>query len=166
MIDQLLPGLVDQVVEPGEGYDRVRKAFGILLHEHDRAMGFVARYIGGVYVNRNHKGDPNAQPPFVVTEPKKQREALEFLEQQVFGPEAYQFPAKLYNYLGPTHWKHWGMRGTARPDFPVHEMVLTMQDHVLGQILSPITLSRLLDSEVKTPGQAGRLHGGRTARSG
>ena len=92
LINQLLPDLVDRVVEPGEGYDRARKAFMLLLHEHTRAMGFVARDIGGVYVNRNHKGDPNARPPFVVVEPKKQREALEFLEQQVFGPEAYQFP--------------------------------------------------------------------------
>ena len=30
-------------------------------------------------------------------------------------------------------------------------MVLTMQDHVLSQVLSPITLSRMLDSELKTP---------------
>jgi len=115
-------------------------------------MGFVAREIGGVYVNRNHKGDPNARPPFVVTEPKKQREALEFLERQVFGPEAYQFPPKLYDFLGSTHWKHWGMRGFGRPDFPVNQTVLLMQEHVLGQVLSPITLSRILDSEAKTPG--------------
>ena len=110
LIGQILPGLVDRVVEPGEGYDRVRKALGILLSEHDRVMGFVAREIGGVYMNRNHKGDPNGQPPFVVVEPKKQREALELLRHQVFGPEAYQLPDKLYDYIGVTHWKHWGMR--------------------------------------------------------
>ena len=151
LIGQILPGLVDRVVEPGEGYDRVRKALGIVLHEHDRVMGFVAREIGGVYVNRNHKGDPNGQPPFVVVEPKKQREALELLNSQVFGPEAYQLPDKLYDYIGVTHWKHWGMRSQGRPDFALNEIVLTMQDHVLGQIMSPITLSRILDSEAKTP---------------
>ena len=56
------------------------------------AMGFVARYIGGVYVNRNHKGDPNARPPFVVVEPKKQREALAFLEQQCSAPTPTSSP--------------------------------------------------------------------------
>ena len=43
------------------------------------------------------------------------------------------------------------MRESGRPDYPVHNTVLIMQDHVLGQVLSPITLSRLLDSELKTP---------------
>ena len=151
LINQILPELVDRVVEPGEGYDRVRKALGILLHEHDRVMGFVAREVGGVSVNRNHKGDPNGQPPFTPTEPKKQREALEFLEHQVLGPEAYQLPDKLYDYIGATHWKHWGMGNQGRPDFALNEIVLVMQDHVLGQLMSPITLSRILDSEAKTP---------------
>jgi hypothetical protein len=151
LIGQILPDLVDRAVESGEGYDRVRKGLAILLHEHSRVMEFVSREIGGIYVNRNHKGDPNVQPPFTVTEPKRQREALEFLERQVFGPEAYQLPEKLYGYIGATHWRHWGMRGQPRPDFALNAIVLTMQDHVLGQILSPITLSRILDSEAKTP---------------
>jgi len=151
LINQLMPHLVDRAVEPGEGYDQARRAFMILLLEHSRAMEFVARDIGGVYVNRNHKGDPNARPPFVIVEAKKQREALEFLEQQVLGPEAYQFPPQLYNFLGASHWKHWGMKDLGRPDFPVHNFVLIMQNQVLTQVLAPITLSRLLDAEAKTP---------------
>jgi hypothetical protein len=151
LINQLLPDLVDRVVEPGEGYDRARKAFTILLHEHTRVMSFVAREIGGVYLNRNHKGDPNGQPPFVIVEPKKQREALDFLEKNVLGPEAYPLPAKLYEFLGATHWKHWGMRGQGRPDFALNEIVLSMQDQILQHLLSPVTLSRILDSEAKTP---------------
>ena len=152
---------IDQPVVAGPGRPRRRtgrrirpgsQGVRVLLHEHDRAMSFVAREIGGIYVNRNHKGDPNAQPPFVVVEPKKQREALAFVEQQVFGPEAYQFPDKLYDFLGSTHWRHWGMRGYGRPDFSLKEIVLLMQEQILGQILSPITLSRILDSEAKTPG--------------
>ncbi len=151
LIGQLLPDLVNRTVEPGEGYQRARVAFGILLGEHTRAMGYVAHYIGGVYVHRDHKGDPDARPPLVIAEPAKQREALAMLEQQVFGPEAYQVARELYNYLAPPHWTQWGMKEPSRPDFPVHEMVLKMQDHVLGQILSPVVLKRLLDSELKVP---------------
>jgi hypothetical protein len=151
LINQLMPNLVDRAVEPGESYHRARVAFLLLLQEHGRAMQFVARYVGGVYENRNHKGDPNAKPPFVLVEPKKQREAVEFLEKEVFGPDAYQFPAKLYNDLGASHWQHWGMKEHGRPDFAVHNFVLTVQSHILGQILSPLTLSRLIDAELKTP---------------
>jgi hypothetical protein len=153
LINQILPGLVDQIVEPGEGYQRARRAFDSLLNEHARAMTFVARFIGGVYVHRDHRGDPNARPPLVVVEPAKQREALDFLEQQVFGPEAYQFPTKLYDYLAPTFWHHWGMEGMTRPDFPVHETILHAQEMVLVQLLSSSTLERLIDSEMKVPAE-------------
>ena len=89
----------------------------------------------------------------MIVEPQKQREALDFLEQQVFGPEAYQFPQKLYNFLAPIFWRHWGMETTMRADFPVHETVLQSQDRVLGQLLATATLARLLDSELKVPAQ-------------
>lgn len=151
LIEQLLPGLIDQVTEPGEGYQRVRLAAQVLLHEYTRAMGFVARYIGGVYVNRDHRGDPGARPPLVVTEAQKQREALEFLDKHVFGPGAFDIPTKLYGYLSPNHWSHWGIRDRSRPDFPIRETVLAAQEQVLGQILSPATLARLVDSETSVP---------------
>lgn len=151
LIGQVLPGLVDRMVEPGEGYQMARQAFAVLLREHDRAMHFVARFIGGVSVNRNHKGDPNARPPFVVTEAKKQREALEFLGRQVFSPDAYQLPSQFYNYLAPPYWSHWGMKHSARTDFPIRDTVLTLQENVLNQVLAPPTLARLVDSELKVP---------------
>jgi hypothetical protein len=151
LINQLLPDIVDRSVETGEGYDQARRAFLLLIREHSRAMGFVVRYIGGVNIDRNHKGDPNARPPVAVTEPKKQREALEYLEQQVFGPDAYKFPPKLYEFLAASHWQHWGMRGLGGSVFPVQDLVLAMQGSILSQMLSPATLSRVLDAEFKTP---------------
>ena len=104
-----------------------------------------------MYVHRDHKGDPDAQPPLVVTEPKKQREALDQLEKNVFGPEAYAAPTKLYNYLAPTFWNHWGIKEPTHPAFPIHQTVLAAQDRVLAQVLSPVTLARLLDSEMRVP---------------
>jgi hypothetical protein len=153
LVNELLPGLVDQVTEKGEGYQDVRRAFGVLMSEHSRAMHFVARYIGGVYVNRSHKGDPGAQPPLVITDAKKQREAFDLLEKEVFGLAAYQFPPKLYSFLAASHWGHWGMGRDTNPDLPVQKLVLAMQDAVLNQILSAQTLTRLIDSEQKTPAQ-------------
>ena len=55
--------------------ERARQAFGVLLGNYGRAMYFASRYVGGVYVNRDHKGDANGQPPFVVVPPAKQRDA-------------------------------------------------------------------------------------------
>ena len=151
LISQILPELVDHVVEPGEGYDRVRKALGILLREHDRVMGFVAREIGGVNMNRNHKGDPNGATALHADRAKEtaggtgipgtpgfrsrslstsrqalrlhRRDALEALGNEK--PRAARLRRERNRALD------------ARPR--------------AGTVLSPITLSRILDSEAKTP---------------
>ena len=151
LIDQLWPDLVKRMAEEGEGYQRVRQAFNILLSKHGSAMRFAARFIGGLYVHRDHKGDPNGRPPFVVVEPDRQREAFELLQTEVFGTESYSFPAELYNHLAPAKWSHWGMSEQDRADYPVHEIILSWQDQVLRQLMSSTTLDRLLDSELKLP---------------
>jgi hypothetical protein len=151
LFHQLVPGLVDRMVADGQGYQPARDALNDLLSYHGSAMRAAARFIGGLYVHRDHKGDPNARPPFVVVEAKRQREALELLDQEVFGEHAYQLPRELYNYLADEKWSHWGMQSRNRVDYPVHEIVLSWQDRVLAQLLSSTTLSRIIDSELKLP---------------
>ena len=151
LINQAWPEVVQRVTGEGEGYQRARRAFNILLAEYGSAMFFTARFVGGVYVHRDHKGDPDARPPYVVVDRKKQREAMMLLEQEVFGERSYQFPAELYNYLGHSNWRHWGTTIPTRVDYPVHEVILLWQDRVLGRLLSSLTLSRLVDSELKVP---------------
>ncbi len=151
LVAQLIPGLVDRITEPGEGYQQARRAFSLLLSVQGRAVQFASRMIGGVYVHRSHKGDPGARPPLVIVEPAKQREALTFLQEQVFGEKSFEFPPELYNLLLPTRWSHWGIRDVERVDFPVREAMLALQDRILGQLLSSWTLARLTDSELKVP---------------
>jgi hypothetical protein len=151
LINQIMPDLVERVVGKGEGYQQARRSFSLLLTEYGRAMGFVARVVGGVYVYRDHKGEPNAQPPFVVAEAQQQRAAMELLHEQVFGEEALQFSPKLYNYLSPSYWEHWGAEVPSRVDFAVVETMFGLQQHVLSHLLSTLTLSRLIDNELKVP---------------
>jgi hypothetical protein len=151
LISEQWPKVIDETTKDGDGYERVRQAFGILLENHGEAMYFVSRYIGGMYVNRAHKGDANAQPPFVVVDPKKQREALALLEQQVFSDKPFQFPPSLYGYLASSRWSHWGTRSPMRSDYPVHEVIGMWQSRILEQLLSSLTLERLHDSELHLP---------------
>lgn len=149
MVTQLMPDLVKTSTPDGEGYQRARRAFGLLLSNYGQSMHFASRYVGGLYVNRDHKSDPNGRPPFVVVEAAKQRQALDLLEKQLFNDKPFQFPPELYNHLAATRWSHWGMRDTSRLDYPVHDVIEMWQDRVLEQLLSPLTLSRLHDSELK-----------------
>ncbi|HTQ37949.1 MAG TPA: zinc-dependent metalloprotease [Pirellulales bacterium] len=151
LIADLWPKIVDRVVKEGEGYEKAREAFGILLSQYGRAMYFASRYVGGVYVNRSHKGDKDAPAPYVVVDPKKQKEALELVEAEVFNDKPFQFPPDLYNHLSASRWDHWGAEVPLRNDYPVHEVISMWQGRILDQLLSSLTLDRLHDSELKVP---------------
>lgn len=151
LVAEQWPKVIDETTKAGEGYQKVRRVFGVLLDQHGRSMAFAARFVGGVHVNRAHKGDANAQAPFVVVDPAKQREALTLLEEQVFNDKPFQFPPDLYKYLASTRWLHWGSDVPLRADYPMHEVIAMWQDRILEQLLSPLTLDRLHDSELHAP---------------
>ncbi len=151
LIADLWPGLVDRVTENGDGYDRARQAFGVLLGNYGRAVFFAARYVGGISINRDHKGDPNGRAPYVVAPAAKQREALSLLEQQVFSDKPFSFPPELYNHLASSHWSHWGSDLPFRSDYAVHDVIGMWQDRILSQLTSSLTLARLHDAELKVP---------------
>ncbi|MEX0677200.1 MAG: zinc-dependent metalloprotease [Pirellulales bacterium] len=151
LISEQWPKVVEEGAKDGDGYQKVRQVFGVLLANHGRAMHFASRFVGGVYVTRAHKGDPNAQAPFVVVEPARQREALALVEEQVFSDKPFQFPPELYNHLASSRWSHWGMEIPVRTDFPVHEVISMWQDRILAQMLSSLTLERLHDTELQVP---------------
>lgn len=151
LVNEAIPGLVDRLVKDGDDYTVVRKAFNVLLSQRGQAMFFVARYIGGLYISRSHRGDADARPPLTVVELEKQRQALALLEELVFDARSFEFPPELYAYLGTSNWSHWGNEIEARKDFPLHETILEWQTRILDQLLSCVTLRRIYDTELQIP---------------
>lgn len=144
---ELMSKVVDKSVKEGQGYQRARQAFGLLLSEYWQTAFFAARFPGGVHVHRDHKGDADARPPFQIVDAAQQREAMKLLVEHVFATPGYNGP--MLNFLAASRWSHWGQRSLDRLDYPIHEITLRMQRQVLSQILSPSTLQRLQDNEVK-----------------
>jgi hypothetical protein len=157
LVAESWPNVVDDMTKDGEGYQRARRAFGVLLARHGQVMFSAARYIGGLYVSRSHKGDDNAPKPLEVVSVDRQREALALLEEQVFDATPFNFPPELYNQLAASHWDHWGTQVVERGDYPVHDIILMWQDRILSRLLSSLTLSRLYDSELKIAPEADAL---------
>jgi hypothetical protein len=149
LVAEALPSVVESMTEDGEGYQKARRAFGVLISTHGQAMHAVSRYIGGVYVSRSHKGDQDAPPPFEIVDAARQREALAILEERIFSDKPFNFPPELYNHLASTRWSHWGVTFPTRTDYPTHDAILLWQERILAQLLSPTTLTRLHDSELK-----------------
>jgi hypothetical protein len=148
---ELLPKIVDELVDEGDNYTKARLAFNVLLANEASGMNFAAGYIGGVYTSRSHKGDEGAPAPLEIVDVKRQRAALAMLEKEVLAPDSYSYDPALFKYLGPNVWDHWGTARTPRVDFPIHAVVLDQQMRIVGRLLSPRTLERILDNETKTP---------------
>jgi hypothetical protein len=151
LISELWPAVIDRVIPDGDGYQRARQAFGVLLGNYGRAMHIASRQVGGILVNRDHKSDPNARAPFVVVPVGKQRDALALMEENVLSDKPFNFPPELYNKLAATRWSHWGSDMPNRVDYAVHDVIAQWQDRILSQLMSPLTLQRIYDSELKVP---------------
>jgi hypothetical protein len=151
LVQESWPNLVEDLTKDGEGYQKARRAFNTLIARHGQVMFGAARYIGGVNVSRSHKGDQDASEPLVVVPAAKQREALALIEEQVFSEKPFSFPPNLYAYLVSTQWDHWGIDPIERVDYPAHDTILMWQERILAKLLSPLTLSRMSDAELKVP---------------
>ncbi|MEM7308349.1 MAG: zinc-dependent metalloprotease [Planctomycetota bacterium] len=144
--------LADALVGEGDAYWLVRRGYDGLLADYDRLiLRSALRYIGGIYVERNHKGDPDAVDPLTPVPAAKQRAALDFLADQVFDLATLCFEPELLRKLAPSRWIHWGTppgRG-AEVDYPLTDRILALQRGVLDHLFDGIVLTRLLNSEMK-----------------
>lgn len=154
LVQSLLPGIAEKVTAKGEGYQKVRRAFSMLLSTYLRASNRALGYIGGAYTTRSHKGDPDAKAPFTMVEAARQREALDYLMQNLFSDAAYQFPPELLNMLAPNRFSHWGTTEGTRLDYPLHEVILRYQTSALASLLSSNRLERVQDAEKRYPKDA------------
>jgi hypothetical protein len=135
----------------GEGYQIMRRALGRGLGDNYRSLVTSSKMIGGVYHYRDHVGDPNGRSPFKPVPAAKQREALDFLSTHAFSEKAFRLSPSLMNKLAverlpaldPTYYS------IQRLDFPWHDNVLNIQRAVLNRLYHPITLSRVLDNELR-----------------
>ncbi|HZV02908.1 MAG TPA: zinc-dependent metalloprotease [Planctomycetota bacterium] len=147
---QLWKDLVDRVVTKGEGYQDARRGFDMVLYDYMQSGIIAARFVGGEYVRRDHKGDPNEKDPIEVVEAKKQRDALHFVCEKVFSDANYKFPPELVRKLAAGRWSHWGSTDLNAPvSYPFYDRVLAAQQWPLFQLTNPETLERLVASEAK-----------------
>ncbi len=144
LAQELLKNLNEKSTEKGEGYQRTRLAFNIVLQQYGNGAHLVANHVGGVYSHRDHKGDPNGRDPLVPVKGDKQREALKFLQENILSDRPFQFPPELLRRLAADRWSHWGNDHVMGPvEFPVHERVLSIQKVAVDQLLNGRVLSRI-----------------------
>jgi hypothetical protein len=148
LAEDLLKGLSNSVVEDGEGHQRTRLAFSLLLSQYGNGAYLVSKYVGGEHAYRDHRGDPKARDPLVPVTPAKQREALKFLQEHVFSDKPFQYPPELLRRLAVDRWSHWGA-DQSTTDFPLYDRILLIQKVAMTRLLSASVLARVQNNALK-----------------
>ena len=151
MIQGIWQDLPNHVLMDDASYADVTAAYSTLLNQYARAVGTGIKYIGGQYQNREHVGDANAADPFVSVPKAEQQEALAFLVEYGLSEDAFALPTEVFKYFGANRWSHWGLNNTVngRIDWPMHEVIASIQSSMIRQLTNPFTLARIRDAEVK-----------------
>ena len=155
LAQQVWRDLVAKIVKQGQSYQRARQAFDMVLYEFARATAMATRFVGGHYIHRDHKGDPNERRPIEPVPVEKQREALNLVCEQLFSPTSLVFPPELINYLAVGRWYHWGSEDTSNdPEYPIQDRILQTQLWALFDFLNPRTLTLVSDAEARVAAAA------------
>lgn len=145
---ELMKTMSTRVVDDGEGYQRARVAFLLLMSQYGNGAYLASRYVGGEHAYRDHRGDDKGRDPLVPVTPAQQREALKFLQENVFTDKPFQFPPELLRKLTTDRWMHWGAE-LQRTDMPLHDRVLGIQRVAMNHLLTARTLQRIQANALK-----------------
>jgi hypothetical protein len=154
LAEELMNSLSDKVVDKGEGYQRVRQAFNLLLSQYGNGAYLMIQHVGAELAHRDHRGDPDGRDPLVPVKANRQREALSFVKEHVLSDKYFKFPPQLLRRLAADRWMHWGSEDVffSGVDYPVHDRILRIQRIVLNHLLSGSVLTRIQNNALKAEG--------------
>ena len=140
--------IVDKIVKDGDSWKEARKGYLMTLGQQVRSVSMMANWLGGSYINRDRKGDPNGRAPVEVVEAKRQRAAMNFVIENTFNDDSFGLTPELVNHLSIDHMSR---SYFSEPAWPIHDRIMGIQASSLSQLLGPSTLRRIYDNELRVP---------------
>jgi hypothetical protein len=153
IVEEIMPTVEDRIVEAGDGYQRLRSAVNSLTFERLNATLPLIKYVGGAYVARDHRGDPNQRPAFTPVSAERQRAAVDLIAETMLAEDSFEFHPELLNKLLPNRWSTWGQSPTTILQFPVLANMEAIHGSLLSDLLTPPRLARMLDGEAVRAGE-------------
>ena len=131
-------------------FQELRSGLITVLNNQLNNAALAAKYVGGIYTSRAHRGQPGGALPFQAVPRAQQRRAFNLLDRWILSSRAFHFSPDLLNAAAPTRYGiHWGANGIRRSDFPIREVIAELQDDVITEMFSPVNLARVADQELK-----------------
>jgi hypothetical protein len=145
--------LLDRFVKDGDSWARARRGYGMTLIMQSRAANIMAKQIGGADLSYSKKGDPKGRDPIIPTSGEKQREAVKWINDNIFQDNAWGLTSEMLTKFTTDRWGDQGGMSELMqdPSFPVHDRVAALQIAALVQIMNPTTIRRVYDNELRVP---------------
>lgn len=145
--------LITRFVKEGQSWSRATRGYNITLALQTRSLSMMANWIGGSFVNRDRKGDPNGRDPVTPVSAAQQRAALRWVMEHAFRDEAFGLTPELLAKMTVDKWLDWGGFSEAMQEaaWPVHDRIAGIQASVLTNLINPVRLRRVYDNEFRTP---------------
>jgi hypothetical protein len=144
--DLLLKGFV----KDGQSWSKARDGYLLTLSIQTRSLSMMSNWVGGTFIYRDRKGDPNGRAPIEVVPVAQQRAALDFVIANAFDEKAFGVTPELLRYMTLDKW--WGEPGVSGdPLWPVHDRILNIQASALTSVMNPTTLGLVYDNEFRVP---------------
>ena len=143
--------ILEKFVEDGEPWAKARRGYLLTLGLQVKSTSMMANWIGGSFVHRDKKGDPNGRDPIEVVPVEQQREALEFVVENAFSDESYGLTPELLTHMPGDHFADFFTQMENEHAWPVHDRVMGIQASALTQLMNPTVLRRVYDNEFRIP---------------
>ncbi|MCB2154367.1 zinc-dependent metalloprotease [bacterium] len=152
LANNIMERLLDVAVKDDESYDKARRAYETLFWQRYSVGNLAAKHIGGTYLYRDHKGDPNARPPIVPVDAEKQREAIRLISEHIFARDAFKIDPEIQTHLAAGRWSHRGSSSWREPlVYPIQDEVLSMQRSIMFSLTNPQRIEWVYDAEMYVP---------------
>lgn len=135
-LQRIIPNLMEWTREPNKDYTNLRTMYDEVTSQYSMYMGHVAKYIGGIM--ETPKMIEEEGPIYEIVSEEKQKEAVDFLNKQLFATPTWLIDGDIYARAG--------LNG------PV--IIGNIQESMLNRILSTRNLGKIIDSEAKLGSKA------------
>ena len=116
---------------PNKDYSNLRSMYNQVTNQFSMYMSHVAKYVGGIM--ETPKMVEEKGPVYEVVSKAKQREAVEFLNKQLFATPSWLINKDIFDKTG----------------INAISTVSSLQDNILNRLLATRSLSKLIDAEAE-----------------
>lgn len=127
----IMNNLIDWTTTPGKGYDDLNTLYNEIVNQYVRYMNHVAKWVGGVYFDAKTSDQPGEI--YTHVEKAKQKEALAFLNKNLFTPQTWLIPNEIMS------------KTINKPQIIVDKTY----SKVLGNMVSKRALLNMVEDEIK-----------------